>query len=51
LPGRSHCDRANEYASNYIAFLQVAQRTGAEICVVESDQAGEVDLEALQKAA
>jgi selenocysteine lyase/cysteine desulfurase len=40
---------ANEYASNYIAFLQVAQRTGAEICVVESDQAGEVDLEALRK--
>ncbi len=40
---------ANEYASNYIAFLQVAQRTGAEIQVVESDQAGEVDLEALRK--
>jgi len=40
---------ANEYASNYIAFLQVAQRTGAEIHVVECDQAGEVDLEALGK--
>jgi cysteine desulfurase / selenocysteine lyase len=40
---------ANEYASNYIAFLQVAQRSGAEICVVESDSAGEVDLEALRK--
>jgi cysteine desulfurase/selenocysteine lyase len=40
---------ANEYASNYIAFLQVAQRTGAEISVVESDQAGEVDLEAFRK--
>jgi cysteine desulfurase / selenocysteine lyase len=40
---------ANEYASNYIAFLQVAQRTGAEIHVVESDAAGEVDLEALRK--
>jgi cysteine desulfurase/selenocysteine lyase len=40
---------ANEYASNYIAMLQVAQRTGAEICVVESDQAGEVDLEALAR--
>jgi cysteine desulfurase / selenocysteine lyase len=39
---------ANEYASNYIAFLQVAQRTGAEIHVVESDLAGEVDLEALR---
>jgi cysteine desulfurase / selenocysteine lyase len=40
---------ANEYASNYIALLQVAQRTGAEICVVESDRAGEVDLEALRR--
>src|SRR5260370_41531133 len=40
---------ANEYASNYIAFLQVAQRTGAEIHVVESDAAGAVDLEALRK--
>jgi cysteine desulfurase / selenocysteine lyase len=40
---------ANEYASNYIAFLQVAQRTGAEIHLVESDQAGEVDLEALRQ--
>jgi cysteine desulfurase/selenocysteine lyase len=40
---------ANEYASNYIAFLQVAQRTGAEIHVVESDQAGELNLEALHK--
>jgi cysteine desulfurase / selenocysteine lyase len=39
---------ANEYASNYIAFLQVAQRTGAEIHVVESDQSGEVDLEAMR---
>jgi cysteine desulfurase/selenocysteine lyase len=40
---------ANEYASNYIAFLQVVQRTGVEIHVVESDQTGEVDLEALGK--
>jgi cysteine desulfurase/selenocysteine lyase len=39
---------ANEYASNYIAFLQVTQRTGAEIHLVESDPAGEVDLEALR---
>jgi cysteine desulfurase/selenocysteine lyase len=40
---------ANEYGSNYIGLLQVAHRTGAEIHVVESDQAGEVDLEALRK--
>jgi cysteine desulfurase / selenocysteine lyase len=47
-PGDRIVTAANEYASNYIAFLQVAQRTGAEICVVESDRAGEVDLEALE---
>jgi cysteine desulfurase/selenocysteine lyase len=46
-PGDRIVTAANEYASNYIALLQVAQRTGAEIHVVESDQAGEVDLEAL----
>jgi len=48
-PGDRIVTAANEYASNYIAFLQVARRTGAEICVVESDQAGEVDLEALER--
>jgi cysteine desulfurase / selenocysteine lyase len=47
VPGDRIVTSANEYASNYIAFLQVAQHTGVEICVVESDQAGEVDLEAL----
>jgi cysteine desulfurase / selenocysteine lyase len=47
-PGDRIVTAANEYASNYIAFLQVAQRTGAQICVVESDPAGEVDLEALR---
>jgi len=47
-PGDRIVTAANEYASNYIAFLQVAQRTGAEIHVVESDAAGEVDLEALR---
>ncbi len=48
-PGDRIVTAANEYASNYIAFLQVAQRTGAEICVVESDPAGEVDLNALER--
>src|ERR1700733_16148850 len=48
-PGDRIVTAANEYASNYIAFLQVAQRTGAEIQVVESDATGEVDLEALRK--
>jgi cysteine desulfurase/selenocysteine lyase len=47
-PGDRIVTAANEYGSNYIAFLQVAQRTGAEICVVESDPAGEIDLQALE---
>jgi hypothetical protein len=38
-----------EYASNYIAFLQVARRTGAVVDVVPSDEAGELDLVALER--
>ncbi|MGC2402785.1 MAG: aminotransferase class V-fold PLP-dependent enzyme [Acidobacteriaceae bacterium] len=48
-PGDRIVTAANEYASNYIALLQVAQRTGAQICVVDSDPSGEVDLEALRR--
>src|SRR6202522_3933615 len=48
-PGDRIVTAANEYASNYIAFLQVARRTGAEICVVETDRTGEIDLEALRR--
>jgi cysteine desulfurase/selenocysteine lyase len=36
-----------EYASNYIALKQVAERTGAEIAVVPDDDHGQVSLEAL----
>src|ERR1700761_1480491 len=36
-PGDRIVTAASEYASNYIALLQTAKRTGAEICVVESD--------------
>ena len=38
-----------EYASNYIAFLQVARRSGAVVEVVPSDEAGELDVEALER--
>jgi len=38
-----------EYASNYIAFLQVARRTGAVIDMVPSDEAGELDVQALER--
>jgi len=38
------------YASNYIAMLQVAERTGAKVVVVPSDTHGQVDLNALRNA-
>ena len=36
------------YASNHIACLQVAQRTGAEVEVVPSTKHGEIDVDALR---
>lgn len=38
-----------EYAANYVAFLQVARRTGAVIDVVPSDASGELDIHALER--
>lgn len=38
-----------EYAANYVAFLQVARRTGAVIDVVPSDPTGELDIGALER--
>lgn len=38
-----------EYAANYVAFLQVAKRTGAVIDVVPSDASGELDIHALER--
>ena len=48
-PGDRIVTAASEYASNYIAFLQMAERTGVEICVVDSDADGQVDIEAMRK--
>jgi selenocysteine lyase/cysteine desulfurase len=41
LTGRS------EYGSSVLAYLQAAQRTGAEIVVVPNDDSGQIDLDAL----
>ncbi len=39
-----------EYASNYIAFLQVASRTGAVVEAVPNDAHGQISLPALRRA-
>jgi cysteine desulfurase/selenocysteine lyase len=39
-----------EYASNYIAFLQTAQKTGAVVEAIPNDAYGQVSLEELRKA-
>jgi cysteine desulfurase/selenocysteine lyase len=38
----------NEYASNYLAFLQVAKKTGAVIEVIPNDAYGQLDVEYLR---
>jgi cysteine desulfurase/selenocysteine lyase len=49
-PGDRILTAAGEYASNYIAFLQVARRTGAVIEVIPSDASGQISVEALERA-
>ena len=38
-----------EYVSNYLAFLQIAQKTGAVVDVVPSDETGQLDVDALRR--
>ncbi|MGA7172127.1 MAG: aminotransferase class V-fold PLP-dependent enzyme [Candidatus Dormiibacterota bacterium] len=37
-----------EYGSNVLAYLQVAQRTGANVVVVPNDESGQIDTEILE---
>lgn len=48
-PGDRILTARAEYASNVIAFLQVAQRTGAVVEVIPSDESGQVSVAALQR--
>jgi selenocysteine lyase/cysteine desulfurase len=46
-PGDRILTCSAEYASNYIAFLQVARRTGAVVEVIPDDSHGQVSVDAL----
>src|SRR5215510_2648606 len=47
-PGDRILTCVSEYSSNYISYLQVARKTGAEI-VVGNDEHGQIDLAALER--
>jgi cysteine desulfurase / selenocysteine lyase len=47
-PGDRILTAQAEYASNYLAYLQVARRTGAVVDVIPSDEHGQLDVAALE---
>ena len=49
-PGDRILTAVAEYASNYIAFLQVARKTGAVVEVIPNDACGQISVEALRQA-
>lgn len=49
-PGDRILTGRSEYASNAIAMLQVAERTGARVEVIEDDENGQLDVDALAAA-
>src|SRR5436309_1403415 len=48
-PGDRILTAMAEYASNYIAFLQVTRKTGAKVEVIPNDAHGQISLEALRR--
>ena len=49
VPGDRIVVGRSEYSSNYLACLQVARTTGAEIVVIDDDEAGQIDVDALRR--
>ena len=49
-PGDRILTCRSEYSSNYISYLQVVKKAGAEIVVVPDDRYGQIDLAALERA-
>lgn len=49
-PGDRILTATAEYASNYMAFLQVARKTGAVVEVIPNDEHGQISIEALRRA-
>ncbi|WP_244223925.1 aminotransferase class V-fold PLP-dependent enzyme [Amycolatopsis circi] len=48
-PGDRILTASAEYASNAIAYLQIARRTGATVEVVNNDETGQLDVEDLRR--
>ena len=48
-PGDRILTAVSEYSSNYISYLQVAKKTGAEVVVVPDDNHGQIDVAALAR--
>ncbi len=48
-PGDRILTTASEYAANFVAFLQVARRTGAVVEIVPSDEHGQISVDALRE--
>lgn len=49
-PGDRILTATSEYASNYIAYLQVARKTGAVVVPIPDDEYGQLSLDALRSA-
>lgn len=49
-PGDRILTAQAEYASNYIAYLQVARKTGATVEAIPNDESGQISVEALRNA-